>query len=164
MLAPRPRLKRTMTTDQHLSEPMRSAAAQKAALAEAEARCKARGAAWTPPRRRTYELLLAAAAPRTAYELMESYKTGRRHAAPPTVYRALDFLVAIGLAHRVESRRAYLACAAPGDPHAAAFLICDGCGRTDELLHHLDDWGPAPAGFVVRSISLEIRGTCPVCR
>ncbi|TAL36233.1 MAG: transcriptional repressor [Phenylobacterium sp.] len=153
-----------MTTDQDAPRPMRSATAHKAALAEAEARCKARGEAWTPPRCPTYELLLAAAGPRTAYELMAGLKRGARYVGPPTVYRALDFLLAIGLAHRVESRKAYLACAAPGDPHTAAFLICDRCGRTDELLHHLDDWGPAPAGFVVRAVTLEIRGDCPACR
>ena len=139
-------------------------AAQKAALAEAEARCEARGQTWTAPRRRTYELLLAAATPRTAYELMAALKRGARYVGPPTVYRALDFLVAMGLAHRVESRKAYVACAAPDDPHAAAFLICDRCGRTDELFRHLDDWGPAPAGFVVRAVTLEIRGDCPACR
>lgn len=143
--------------------PLRSAAAQKTALVEAEARCKAQGEAWTAPRRGIYEVLLAAEDPRTAYELMAAYKRGHRPAAPPTVYRALDFLVGIGLAHRVESRKAYLACTAPAAPHAAAFLLCDVCGRTDELPHHLDDWGPAPAGFVVRSISLEIRGICPAC-
>jgi len=95
---------------------------------------------------------------------MAGLKRGAQYGGPPTVYRALDFLVAMGLVHRVETRKAYLACAAPGDPHAAAFLICDRCGRTDELLHHLDDWGPAPAGFVVRSIILEIRGDCPAYR
>jgi len=153
-----------MTPDQQTHAPTRSAAAQKAALVEAEARCKAQGQTWTAPRRRTYELLLAAPEPRTAYELIAGLKPGARYVGPPTVYRALDFLVAMGLAHRVESRKAYLACTAPGDPHAAAFLICECCGRADELVHHLDDWGLAPAGFVVRSVILEIRGECRACR
>lgn len=68
-----------------------------AALAAAEVRCRTAGEAWTPPRRRIYELLLAAGAPRTAYELMEGYKKGRRHAAPPTVYRALLALHSVTL-------------------------------------------------------------------
>ena len=144
--------------------PLRSAAAQKAALAEAEARCKARGEAWTAPRGRVYELLLAADGPRTAYELMEAYKRGRRPAAPPTVYRALDFLAGMGLAHRVESSKAYMACTAPNAPHVAGFLLCDVCGRTDELLHSLDGWTPPDSDFVVRSSLLEIHGACPACR
>ncbi len=144
--------------------PLRSAAAQKTALAEAEARCEAQGEAWTAPRRQVYEVLLAAEDPRTAYELMAACKRGRRPAAPPTVYRALDFLVGIGLAHRVESRKAYMACTAPDAPHAAGFLLCDVCGRTDELVHDLESWGPLPSDFLVRTSLLEIRGTCPCCR
>jgi len=136
----------------------RSAAAQKAALAEAEARCKARGEAWTP-RGRVYELLLAADGTRKAYELMEAYKR-RRPAAPPTVYRALDFLVGMSLAHRVESSKAFMACTAPNAPHVAGFLLCDVCGRTDELLRSLDGWTPPDSDFVVRSSLLEIHGTC----
>jgi Fur family zinc uptake transcriptional regulator len=133
-------------------------------LVEAEVRCKAQGEAWTAPRCRIYEVLLAAEDPRTAYELMAAYKRGRRPAAPPTVYRALDFLVGIGLAHRVESRKAYLACTAPAAPHAAAFLLCDVCGRTDELMHDPEDWGPPPSDFLVRTSLLEIHGTCSRCR
>lgn len=95
---------------------------------------------------------------------MAAYKRGRRPAAPPTVYRALDFLVSIGLAHRVESRKAYVACTAPDAPYAAGFLLCDVCGRTDELMHAAEGWGPLPSDFLVRTSLLEIRGTCPGCR
>ena len=144
--------------------PLRLAAAQRTALAEAEARCKAQGESWTAPRSRIYELLLAAEKPRTAYELMEAYKRGRRPAAPPTVYRALDFLVGVGLAHRVESSKAYTACTAPDSPHIAGFLLCDVCGRTDELTHSLDGWQPPSSDFVVRTSLLEIHGTCSACR
>lgn len=108
-------------------------------------------------------MLLASEDPRTAYELMAGYKRGRRPAAPP-VYRALDFLVGVGLAHRVESRKAYLACTAPDAPHAAGFLLCDVCGRTDELVHDLESWGPLRSDFLVRTSLLEIHGTCSGCR
>ena len=54
--------------------------------------------------------------------------------APITVYRALDFLMANGLVHRIESRNAYLACAHDHDAAAlVAFLICERCGSVGEI-------------------------------
>lgn len=154
-----------MTQDHDSLRPPRSIAAQQAALAEAGARCKAQGEAWTSPRRRIYVLLLAAGTPQTAYDLIESHKRRQhRYVGPPTVYRALDFLVAVGLAHRVESRKAYVACAAPDAPHAASFLICDACGRADELPQDLHQWDQAAAGFQVRCAIFELRGSCAACR
>lgn len=152
-----------MSKAQRNPTPIRSAAAQRAALVEAEAQCKARGQAWTAPRRKTYELLLAAGAPRTAYDLIAGLKRGAHYVGPPTVYRALDFLVAMGLAHRVETRKAYVACAIPVDPHAAAFLICEACGRADEQPLDLDTLRPDAGGFALRSAIVEIRGTCAAC-
>jgi Fur family zinc uptake transcriptional regulator len=98
-----------MPSGQHV----RSAAAQTAALAEAEAGCKVRGQIWTAPSRRTYELLLAAGAPRAAYELMGELKRGGQYVGPATGYCALDFLIAMGVAHRAETRKGAVICGRP---------------------------------------------------
>lgn len=87
------------------------------ALAAAQARCAAAGERSTAPRARVLELLLEAGAPVRAYELVAAFAPGA-YTHPPTVYRALDFLAAQGLAHHLETQNRYLACAAPGPRHA----------------------------------------------
>lgn len=134
-----------------------------AAMGQAEARCVAVGERWTEPRRQTYQLLFAAGGAVKAYDLIARYKTGGPSTKPPTIYRALDFLLMHGLAHRLESLNAYLAC--DGRAHAAAtqFLICDCCGATTEQPFELDGLVKAAQGFELRSAVIELRGRCAAC-
>jgi len=136
-------------------------------LAAAQARCEAAGQRLTPPRRRVLELLLRAGQPVKAYDLIATFGESGAPAKPPTVYRALDFLSKQGFAHRIESLNAYIACGGGGDGHAAAFLICDCCGATREIV-------PAGAveierlagsqGFILASLTVEAHGLCQDCR
>ena len=92
---------------------------------------------------------------------------GDRPAQPPTAYRALDFLVAHGFAHRVESLSAFVACAYPGAAHAPAFLICRDCRKvaesaTEAGAGRLAD-AARDAGFTIESAVLEAEGLCPAC-
>src|SRR5690349_10304011 len=103
------------------------------ALDEAEIRCQAVGERMTPPRRRVMELLLAAGEPVKAYDLIAAYGADGQAAKPPTVYRALEFLEARGLVHRIASISAYVACSSGERSHSAAFLICDCCGAAQEV-------------------------------
>ncbi len=149
----------------HPGHPAPPAAAVAARLAHAQAGCEAAGQRWTEPRRRVYELLLAAGAPVKAYDLMELYAEGRT-AKPPTVYRALEFLEAQGLAHRIASLNAYTSCEGGADAHAASFLICECCGSAEEFQPALEPAiSPAAAarGFAPRATSLEVRGLCAAC-
>lgn len=105
---------------------------RRATLDLAEARCLAAGERWTKPRQRTYELLVDAEGHAArAYDLIAAFAPGG--VKPPTVYRALDFLIAHGFAHRVESLNAFIACTQVAPGHAPAFMICDCCGRADEV-------------------------------
>ena len=89
-------------------------------------------------------MILDAASPTGAYELLDRLRQTRRGAAPPTVYRTLDFLLEQGLIHRVERLSAFVGCVAgcTVDPdgeshtHAAQFLICRKCGRVVEMQDH----------------------------
>ncbi len=137
-----------------------------AALAAAERRCLSAGERWTPPRRRTYELLVTNPGPRKAYDLIAAFK---RHAAttkPPTVYRSLDFLVGLGLVHRVESLNAFVACTGSEPTHTPEFLICDCCGQTEEMSAGPVSMPSLAAGsrFEVRHLVIELHGTCGACR
>ncbi|MCY3767736.1 MAG: transcriptional repressor, partial [Gemmatimonadetes bacterium] len=95
-------------------------------LERAEALCLERGARLTEQRKTVLQLLCVSDKPLSAYELLERMRGVVRNPAPPTVYRALDFLLGQGLAHRLESLNAYVGCAHPDHPHASQFLICDG--------------------------------------
>lgn len=137
------------------------------AVASAEAACSADGERMTEPRRRVLELLLAAGEPVKAYDLIAAYGRDGEAAKPPTVYRALDFLERRGLAHRIASISAYVACAHAGPDHAAAFLICDCCGATAEVRSGAGTQMAASAearGFVIQRATVEAHGLCAACR
>ncbi|WP_298743529.1 transcriptional repressor, partial [uncultured Brevundimonas sp.] len=88
-------------------------------------------------------------------------------AKPPTVYRALEFLERKGLAHRIASISAYVACASGGRDHAAAFLICDCCGATEEVSSPVaGELGRAAdaAGYAIERTTIEAHGRCPACQ
>ena len=139
-----------------------------AALAAAAELCARRGARLTALRRRVLELVWRSHAPQGAYDILETLHRQGRRAAPPTVYRALDFLLAQGLVHRIESASAFVGCAAPGEPHAGHFLICSVCGAAAEVDDHRVGSAvresAAEAGFRVERQTIEVTGHCPDCQ
>ncbi len=141
------------------------------AMAEVERRCRARDLRLTPIRRAVLEALYGTHKPLGAYDIIEivGSRGGGRHLAPITVYRALDFLVAEGFAHRLASRNAFLACPhfhGPGD--MVVFLICETCGGVDEAAS--PDMAASlntligREGFAVETKVLELSGRCAHCR
>ena len=156
----------------HRHEPLGlSGRALAAGLRSAEARCEAHGQKLTPARRRVLELLMQAGQPMKAYDLISTFSdnasTGGRATKPPTVYRALEFLEREGLAHRIESLSAYVACSGEAGTHAAAFLLCDCCGRTEEIAAPVDEALralAAGAGYTIQTVAIEAHGLCAACR
>jgi Fur family zinc uptake transcriptional regulator len=139
-----------------------------ATLARAEALCAAADESLTPLRRRVLELLLDAGAPAKAYDLLDGLNTGSGPAKPPTVYRALEFLTRLGLAHKIETLNAFVACDVGACARTMIFLICGRCGRTEEsdAGHALVDVREAAAreGFSIEHTVIEARGLCAACR
>jgi len=137
------------------------------ALANAEAECARRGARLTEVRRRVLELVWNSHQPVGAYVLLDALAKEGFPAAPPTVYRALEFLLAHGLVHRIERLDAFVGCVRPGAPHAGQFLLCAGCGAAAELDDPAIDQaviaGAARHGFSVRRQTIEVEGLCPSC-
>src|SRR5918997_1790346 len=132
-----------------------------AALDAAESRCASVEERLTGPRRRVLELLLASSTPVKAYDLIGAYGAEGEAAKPPTVYRALEFLERLGFAHRLESLNAYVACRRAGTSHAAAFLICDCCGATEEFEPEVSvavERAGRAHGYAVRALTLEAHG------
>lgn len=136
------------------------------ALTGADARVSALGERLTASRRRVLEMLLEAGQPVKAYDLMAHFAPGEGAAKPPTIYRALEFLEKQGLAHRIPSLNAYVACRVEGG-HDAAFLICDCCGSTHEIEPPAADAlsrQAAGADFAISGVMLEAHGLCADCR
>ncbi len=153
----------------HRHEPLGlSGRALAAGLRSAEVRVEAHGQKLTPARRRVLELLLQAGQPVKAYDLISAFsEEAGETAKPPTVYRALEFLEREGLAHRIESLSAYVACSGEAGDHAAAFLLCDCCGRTQEIAAPVDEalrGLASQAGYTIQTVAIEAHGLCAACR
>lgn len=131
--------------------------------------CAERGVRFTPLRRTVLEVLLKFDGPVGAYELLRAlgHRLGRP-LAPPTAYRALNFLLEQGFISRIETRNAFVPSTHPQDRHAGAFFLCNSCGATVELeLAGLADVlaeRAASLGFQVGRRVIELQGTCADCR
>lgn len=139
------------------------------ALDRAESVCRARGARFTEQRRRVYELVVCASAPVTAYELLAEMATDAGQPAPPTVYRALEFLQAHGLVHRLASQSRFVACDHPEhNHHGGLFLVCSHCGQalewSDAKVAESVTRAATRAGYRIEEDVLpEVQGVCPDC-
>ena len=130
--------------------------------------CEGRGVQMTELRRRVLELFWASGRPTGAYELIEAVKLREsRPVAPPTVYRALHFLMAQGLVSRIESLNAYVPCAHPERDHDCLFFICSGCRASVELedprIGGLLAEDAAGLGFIATRRTVEVEGMCARC-
>lgn len=103
------------------------------AIRSAEEICRRVGARLTPLRRHVLELVLASPRPPTAYEILDRLRPIDASATATGVYRSLEFLAAHGLVHRLESTKAFVACAMPEHAHPSQMLICRRCGRQSRL-------------------------------
>lgn len=137
------------------------------ALAAARELCAKRGERFTELRGRVLELVWDSHRPIGAYAVLERLKADGRSAAPPTVYRALEFLMSAGLVHRIESLNAYVGCAHPGERHASQFLLCKSCGTAFELDEPAVGTALSQAadkrGFKVEQRVVELSGSCACC-
>ena len=133
----------------------------------AERHCAERGVQFTTIRRRVLQILLSEHRAMGAYDILEILRSEGLGAQPPVAYRALDFLVTQGLAHRIERLNAFVACMHAGQTHAPAFLICRVCKRVveaeaDPRAGQLGR-AAADAGFVIEGTVREAVGLCPGC-
>jgi Fur family zinc uptake transcriptional regulator len=138
------------------------------ALQRAAVLCTRRGARLTRLRRRVLELVWQGHAAVKAYDILDELGSAGASAKPPTVYRALDFLIAHGLVHRLESLNAYVGCPAPDAAHEGQFLICDACGTVSEFeaapIQAAIAEQAAAQDFAVARQTVEVRGLCQPCR
>lgn len=144
----------------------RHAPAERVALAVSL--CDARGTQLTKLRRQILELLWESGRPAGAYELIEALKLrDSRPVGPPTVYRALEFLMSQGLVAKIESRNAYVPCIHPERQHDCLFFICSNCGASFEMedarIEGLISENATCIGFRPTRRVIEVEGTCARC-
>ena len=134
----------------------------------AAAFCNRNGLKLTPQRRRVLEILLEEHRAVGAYEILDRLRAEGLGTQPPIVYRALDFLVSHGFAHKIERLNAFTACTHIGQNHAPAFLICRVCSAVAESYADplSGDLGRAAkdTGFIIERAVIEAEGLCPQCR
>ncbi len=144
-----------------------------ARLEKAARLCSEQGTTLTPLRREVLGLVLSSDQPIGAYALLDHLRRTRAGAAPPTVYRALDFLRERGFVHKVERLNAFVGCPSAADHvghdhgHAVQFLICTRCGRVTETEDEAIIAAVAQAaerhGFRQMRATVEIEGLCRAC-
>ena len=136
-------------------------------LAQADARATAQGLRLTPVRQRTLEMLVAAHGAMGAYDVLERLAAEGYGTQPPVAYRALNWLVEHGFAHRIRRLNAFTACAHPARDHAAAFLICTDCDSVTEASAGAVTAALAgaatEAGFAIDRATIEAVGRCRAC-
>lgn len=137
-------------------------------LARAEEACDERGLRLTPLRRRVLEALAASHAPLGAYDIVEKLKKSKEPAPAMSVYRALEFLLGEGLAHRIESKNAFLACTHGHDSgDIVLFMLCERCGTVAEVtstaLGRDLNQAAKSVSFSPKAPVLEVSGLCARC-
>jgi len=127
-----------------------------------------RGLRLTPLRKEVLELIAASRKPVKAYDLLDQLREKHGNAAPPTVYRALDFLLENGFIHKLESINAFVSCHHPAEAHQVPFLICDNCASAQEVcdarVAELIEAQARTFGFRPQAQTLEVHGLCKQCR
>jgi len=137
------------------------------AIDHAQSLCANRGVRLTPVRQRVLELVWQSHQPIGAYELLASLAKEGFNSAPPTVYRALEFLSGQGLLHKLDSINAYVGCCNPDTPHQGHFLLCQACHQAQELdsqyINLALKLSADQHGFEIQRHTIEIVGTCQGC-
>lgn len=149
-------------------------------LQAAAQQCAQDGSRFTELRRQVYALILGSDKPLGAYDLIQCLQDSRQQnskqknnkpvktVAPPTIYRTLEFLLAQGFIHQLNSINAFVPCCHPRDKHTAAFLICDDCRRVQECstlpIREVVQYAKNEANFAVAQSIIEMTGRCADCQ
>ncbi len=139
------------------------------ALQSAQEVCSRNAVKFTQLRKQVFELIWRSHQPLGAYRIMELLaESTTRRVAPPTVYRALEFLQEQGLVHKINSLNAFIGCPHPGHTHESCFLLCKACGNAMEcdqtdILNAINRTAHA-SQFAMQTAAIEIVGLCQKCQ
>ena len=136
-------------------------------IQEAEQYCQENGLNFTPVRRKVLEILIQKNTAIGAYEILDLLREAGFKNQPPVAYRALEFLVQNGFAHKIEQLNSFIGCMHPGKDHSPAFMICRNCDSVSEEEALTRNFSvsqiASKAGFTVEKAVIEARGLCHSC-
>ncbi len=136
-------------------------------IQEAEHYCQENGLNFTPVRRKVLEILIQKNTAIGAYEILDLLREAGFKNQPPVAYRALEFLVQNGFAHKIEQLNSFIGCMHPGKDHSPAFMICRNCDSVSEEEALTRNFSvsqiAAKAGFTIEKAVIEARGLCHSC-
>lgn len=139
----------------------------KSAMDRAEQVCAEKSVRLTNLRKRVLELIWQSHAPVKAYDVLEQLRGDKFSSAPPTVYRALEFLQENGLVHKIESLNAFYGCSSSDAKHSPQFLICEDCGNVAEINQSTIEKSinsiAKEQDFTIKEQVIEIKGQCGYC-
>jgi len=125
------------------------------------------GHRFTDLRKLVYERIIKSKKPLKAYDILEDIKQSDYSAKPPTVYRTLDFLISLGLIHKIESDNSFIACSHPNEHSECFFMTCEKCNDTKEIcaesIKSQIEKKLSDSNFKLSNINLEVRGLCNKC-
>ena len=131
-------------------------------IQQAEQYCQENGLNFTPVRRKVLEILLQKNTAIGAYEILDLLREAGFKNQPPVAYRALEFLVQNGFAHKIEQLNSFIGCMHPGKDHSPAFMICRNCDSVSEEEALTRNFSvsqiASKAGFTVEKAVIEARG------
>lgn len=137
-------------------------------LQEIAAHCRENGLRFTDHRQLVMAIIAQSGQPIGAYDILAKFARSVDNPKPPTIYRALDFLLENGFIHKIESLNAFISCHAGHRHPGSQFMVCDDCGRVEEV--HLCEL-PDPfqkkmskTGFKLARWNIELHGSCGHCR
>ena len=136
-------------------------------IQQAEQYCQENGLNFTPVRRKVLEILLQKNTAIGAYEILDLLREAGFKNQPPVAYRALEFLVQNGFAHKIEQLNSFIGCTHPGKDHSPAFMICRKCDSVSEEEALTRDFSVSQiglkTGFTVEKAVIEAKGLCHSC-
>ena len=136
-------------------------------IQQAEQYCQENGLNFTPVRRKVLEILLQKNTAIGAYEILDLLREAGFKNQPPVAYRALEFLVQNGFAHKIEQLNSFIGCMHPGKDHSPAFMICRNCDSVSEEEALTRNFSvsqiASKAGFTVEKAVIEAQGLGHSC-
>ena len=137
------------------------------ALQLAIKQCDEKGLKLTETRKQVLEIIWDSHNPIGAYDVLQKLQERGHKPAPPTAYRAIEFLVSAALVHRIESLNAYIGCPSPNSTHQCQFYICKACGLIAEVNNtNISEAllaGANSLGFTSQQPVIEVHGLCQDC-
>lgn len=129
--------------------------------------CAENGLRFTKIRKAVLEIIWESHRPIKAYDILTKISNINYSEKPPTVYRALDFLMENGFVHKINSLNSYVGCSHPNEHSDCYFIICSICNEVQECC---DSTITKTIKKILNKntfkhdyIALEVNGQCNYC-